>query len=327
MARLLVVAFVLCTVLALGAGSAAAASDCVFVYEGDTMTLQSDCTTDATIAVPDGYTLDGKNHTITAVDPSGGHFLGAIVRNGGAVASVTRLTVTASGLANVCDGAGSPDNRLRGILLDEASGSITGNTIVGVNQGASGCQEGNSIEVRNFGTAPTTAVEIAGNLVLDYQKTGIVVNGDVVANVQHNRIGASATQANLAANGLQIGFGAGATVSFNQIAGNQWCGPSDYAATAVLLYQSAAGTTVSKNNVGGNADIGIYAYGDDLTVDNNRVFDDGSIGDCNQYDYDYGIGNWGNDNDVTNNKVRGYDTPYDGVTDGSNKAIPGGPIG
>ena len=37
-----------------------------------TMTLTADITTDTTIIVPDGYTLDGNGYTITAVDVAGG---------------------------------------------------------------------------------------------------------------------------------------------------------------------------------------------------------------------------------------------------------------
>lgn len=79
------------------------ATPCTFTTVGETMTLNGDCTTDSTIVIPDGFTLDGAGHTITAVDPVAGHFLGAVVRNGGARAAVTNLSVTASGLINVCD--------------------------------------------------------------------------------------------------------------------------------------------------------------------------------------------------------------------------------
>lgn len=157
-----------------------AATNCTLTTVGSTMTLDGDCTSDATIFIPDSMTLDGDGHTITAVDPPGGHFLGAVVRNAGSTAHVTNLTVTTSGLANVCDAAG---NRLRGILFESASGTITNNTVHNVNQGASGCQEGNGIEVRNppfDGTHPSTkTVTITGNVVTKYQKTGIVANGDV----------------------------------------------------------------------------------------------------------------------------------------------------
>lgn len=89
----------------------------------------------------------------------------------------------------------------------------------------------------------------------------------------------------------------------------------------MLLYGADEGTVVRHNNIRGNSDVGIHGEGDGLLIDNNRVFDDGT--DCNVNGYDYGVGNWGSNNVVTNNKVRGFDTSYDGVTGGKNKVIPG----
>jgi hypothetical protein len=305
---------------------ALAATTCSFTDDAAsmTMTLNGNCTTDTTIDIPDGYTLDGKGYTITAVDPPAGHFTGAVVANEGTNASVKNLTVTTAGLSNVCD---SGADRLRGIMFEGASGSITHNTVMGINQGPSGCQEGNAIEVRNApfdGTHPgTVSVELAHNNIVDYQKTGIVANGDVNVAIHHNAIGASATQENLAANSVQLGYGAMGYITYNNIEGNQWKGTSDYAATAVLVY-SADGVEVSNNNIRGNSDIGVYFYGDNGIVHNNRIFDEGP--DHPNSGYDYGLGNWGANNSVTNNKVRGFEFPYDGVTGGNNIAIPGGPI-
>lgn len=326
MKRVLLVLAAMAVIAILPAGGAGAATTCTFTTAGTTMTLDGDCTTDATILIPDGFTLDGAGNTITAVDPAGGHFLGAVVKNAGAEAHVTSLTVTASGLANVCDDAGPPDNRLRGILFDGAAGSISKSAVIGINQGASGCQEGNAIEVRNApfdGTHPgTLQVEIAHNVVDSYQKTGIVANGDVDVDIRHNVVGASATQANLAANSIQLGFGALGSVTHNQVDGNQWKGTSDYAATAILIYATSPGVEVSKNNVGGNSDIGVYVLADGVVANNNRVFDDGA--DHQNSGYDIGIGSYGAGNSITNNKVRGFDDPYDGLGDdlGSNKVIP-----
>jgi hypothetical protein len=294
-----------------------AAGTCTFTTSGSTMTLDADCTTDSTISIPNGFTLDGAGHMITAVDPPSGHFVGAVVQNGGATAHVKNLTVTASGLDNVCDAGNA---RLRGIMFEGASGSITKSEVIGINQGASGCQEGNAIEVRNApfdGTHPNTqTVEIAHNNVQAYQKTGILANGDVNVNMHHNVVGASATQANLAANSIQLGFGAIGSVTQNHIDGNSWCCP-DAAATAVLLFD-AQDAVVSQNNIGGNADVGIFIQGNGTTVDNNRVFETGPDGF-----YDVGIGDYGLNNSVTNNKVRGYSLAYDGVVGGKNKTIPG----
>ena len=300
---------------------AEAVTDCSFTVIGPTYQLDADCFTDATLLVPDGFTLDGRGHTILAVDPSGGHFVGAVVANGGSTAHVKNLVVTADMLDNVCDGG---DDRLRGIMFDGASGSITHTTVTGINKGASGCQEGNAIEVRNApfdGTHPdTTTVEVSHNDIIDYQKTGIVANGDVNVSINHNKISASATQENLAANSIQLGFGAMGAVVQNQIDGNQWKGTSDTAATAILLFSSDA-ANASDNNIRGNSDIGIYEFGMDSLLRNNRVFDEGA--DDPNSGYDIGIGLYGTDSTAKNNKVRGFDLPYDGVTGGKNKVIPG----
>lgn len=323
MKRSLLVLIAMVLIAMLPAGATNAASTCTFTIADTTMTLDADCTTDATILIPDGFTLDGNGNTITAVDPASGHFLGAVVKNGGAAAHVTDLTVTALGLVNVCDGAGPPDNRLRGILFDGAAGTITKNVVTNVNQGPSGCQEGNAIEVRNFdGTNPDTVkVEIAHNVVESYQKTGIVANGDVDVDIHHNTVGASATQENLAPNSIQIGFGALGSVTHNHVDGNQWKGGSGWASTAVLIYLASPGVVVSQNNIGGNSDVGVYVVGDGATINNNRVFDYG--GDHPNSDDDIGIAINGNGNVVTNNKVRGFDVPYYGLDDlGSNKVIP-----
>ncbi|MFC1755780.1 right-handed parallel beta-helix repeat-containing protein [Patescibacteria group bacterium] len=309
------------------AGNAHAANDCLWGMSGMTMELQNDCTTDETLFIPDDYTFDGNNYTVTAVDPDGGHFVGAVVANEGDEAYVTHLNISASELSNACDGGA---DRLRGIMFEGASGSILHSSVVGINQGPSGCQEGNAIEIRNApfnGEHPDTmSVEVAHNEIYDYQKTGIVANGDVYVNIHHNKVGASATQENLAANSVQLGFGATGLLEQNQIEGNQWFGESDWVGTAVLIY-AANDLEVSKNIIGGNSEIGIYNYGDDNVINNNKVFDDGADISHGDNFYDYGIGNYGSGNVITNNKVKGFEEPYEGVEGGKNKAIPGGQPG
>jgi len=291
--------------------SSQAATTCTFTVLGSTWSLDADCVTDATIVVPDGVMLDGNGNTLTAEDPPGDHFRGAVVANGGATAHVTHLNITTSGLANVCD-AGT--DRLRGILFDGASGSITHNHVENINQGASGCQEGNAIEARNApfdGTHPDTkTVEIAHNVVEDWQKGGIICNGDVECDIHHNNVGESATQHDLAANSVQLGFGAAGTVEHNRIDGNQWLGPTDFVATAVLIYQADL-PVVRRNNIGGNADVGIYILeSPESTVNNNRVFERGQDGNVNGYDF--GMIEYASPgSSITNNKVRGYDVPTD----------------
>ncbi|MDA1003986.1 MAG: hypothetical protein O3B31_11685 [Chloroflexi bacterium] len=270
--------------------------------------------------MPDGYTLNGNGYTITAVDPPSGGFTGAVVANAGTTAHVTNVTITASGLADSCKGGAE---RLRGIMLEGASGSITETTVTGINKGASGCQEGNAIEVRNApfdGTHPATVmVTVEHNSIVDYQKTGIVANGDVNVTIAHNVLGESATQDNLAANGIQLGFGALGSAHHNEVAGNQWKGTSDFAASALLVF-AAGPVDVSDNTVNGNSDIGLFIFADGGTYDHNKLADEGA--DHVNSGYDIGIGNYGLGNTITRNKVSGFETPLDGVEGGKNKVKP-----
>jgi nitrous oxidase accessory protein NosD len=289
----------------LTSGSASAQGTCVFEYDQAVMRLLDDCATDAPILVPDGSTLDGQGHVIWVVDPPDGVFQGGMVTNVGAVASVVDLTIVAAGLSPRCQ---TGARRLRGILLEGASGVVRGNRILNVTRGLSACDEGHGIEVRTTDEeAPPLVVEIAGNVIEGYQKAGVVIAGRVDAWIHHNEVGASAVQAYLPANALQIGGGAFATVEENRIAGNSWPHP-DAAGTGILLLGSAPGTVVRGNAVVGNADVGIYVAADGVTVAYNRVEETGPDG----Y-YDIGIGNYGRDNLFVGNVVRGYTTSYQNV--------------
>ena len=277
--------------IALASSSAKAA--CTFTDVGTTMTLDGDCTTDTTITIPDGWTLDGQGYTITAIDPDGLHFVGAVVQNAGALAHVTNLGVTASNLANVCDAGG---NRLRGIMFEGGSGSITHTVVTGINQGNSGCQEGNAIEVRNApfdGTHPNTqTVEITNNYIDDYQKTGVVANGDVEVSVTNNFIGSADLPNYIAANSVQIGFGGSGDINHNSILGNQWdvVSSPQWVATAILIY-IADQANIKNNVIGGDwTDIGVYAaYSGTVNIMNNTVARGTSGADTID---GYGVGVW-----------------------------------
>ena len=228
---------------------------CMTSQSNKTITLLADCDVTSSFVVPDGFTLDGDGHSITAHDPTGGHFLGPIVTNGGSTANVTDLEVTASGLANVCDPGAPMDTRLRGILFAGASGSITHASVHGVRQGPSGCQEGNAIEVRNFDAsgnpaATQVAVTISGNTVSDYQKNGITANGNVAATITGNTVTGDGQVDYIAQNGIQVGFGATALVEGNTVSGN-WYTPTSYTSCGLLFYQ-ATGVRQSKNDLFAN---------------------------------------------------------------------------
>lgn len=236
----------------------ASATGCLFSTSGSTLTLQNDCTTDQTILVPDGATLDGAGHTITAVDPTGGHFLGAVVSNAATTFPITvkNLGVTASGLSDACD-AGL--DRLRGILFEGVGGAITNDTVTHINQGASGCQEGNAIDVENpVGGAVT--VSITNNTVSDYQKTGIRASGSVAATITANSVTGLGPVPYIAQNGIQISYGASATATSNTASNNYYTGAT-YVSCGVLLYKAGGVKLTSTTYVGNQKNLCNYGKG------------------------------------------------------------------
>lgn len=238
--------------------AALAASNCSFRNVGRVMQLQRDCWTDATLLIPDGATLDGRNRTITAIDPEGGHFVGAVIRNAGATANVRNLTIQARGLADVCDSAEPPDQRLRGILFEAASGSISGNRLLDIRQAGSGCQEGASIEVRGRAAtegAPVQYVTVADNRIEGYQKTGVFVSGAIDATIVLNRITGLGPVDFIAQNGIQLSSGARGRIQWNRIEQNIYTG-STAASTGILLTSAGSPIEIEINRIEDN-DIGV----------------------------------------------------------------------
>lgn len=206
----------------------AGGAPCTFERSRRTMRLVADCTTDRTIYVDDGLTLDGDGHTIHVVDPAGAHFLGAVVENAGASASVRDLRITADRLANVCDGG---DDALAGIRLTDASGVVAGNVITGLAQfrpdgQVSGCQEGRAILVRTreWSSAPVE-VSIISNRIAGYQKAGILAFGAVAATIVNNDVRGGGAQREQAQYGIEVTTSLPGAVRKNSVTGNVYVGP------------------------------------------------------------------------------------------------------
>jgi hypothetical protein len=293
-----------------------AVTTCAFTTASKTMKLNGDCTTDASIIVPNGFTLDGAGFTVTGVDPPAGHFVGGVIQNGGATASVTNLRVTVSGLDDICDPGAA---RLRGILFDGAGGSITNTRVESINQGASGCQEGNGIEVRNLEPgAKTVKVDIVGNRVTNYQKTGVVANGAVSARIANNVVDGGGPVGYIARNGIQVGFGAEAHVQSNTVSGNSYTGNSTASGGILVVGGPGNGgdfcvnSQIVGNTLTGN-DVGVYlsqyeadssapARATNIKVINNTI-SHGAV--TNGFVYQAGISDVGNNDKLINNTISG----------------------
>jgi hypothetical protein len=301
--------------VAVGAFATGANAACTFVATGTEIVLTASCTTDTTILIPNGFTMDLNQNTITGVDPAGGHFVGAVVKNGGTEAEITNGTITVAGLSDVCDAG---DNRLRGVMFKGASGSISNLRVLNINQGPSGCQEGNAIEVRNDGdSATTTRVTVDSNTVTGYQKTGIVCNFDVNVTVTNNTVSGGGPVSYIARNGIQLGWGATGMIKRNTVSGNSYTGQDvsggiivvggPYYGEAYCVGVQVMQNTITNNDIGAflsQADIGFAApaTATNIKVVNNTISNSAVT---NGYVYQAGVSDVGNNDKIVSNTISG----------------------
>ncbi|WP_267145160.1 right-handed parallel beta-helix repeat-containing protein [Myxococcus qinghaiensis] len=284
------------------------------------VTLTADCTTEQTVWIPDGYTLDGAGHVLTAVDARERGFRGAVLSSLGTTAHVRAVTVAARGLSErVCDGGSA---RLRGILFEGASGSIVDSAVLDVNQkaGEGGCQEGVGIEVRNALSAESVAkVEVLRNRVERYQKAGIVGTGKVELSLEDNRVDGGGPVPFIARNGIQLSDGATGRVVGNTVKGNAYTGDTatgsgiliaggPYYGMALCQDVVIFENTLEDNDVGINLSQGVANGGPlpaptRLQVTRNRVTHAGPV--TNGYPYQAGISDLGGANLISQNRVDG----------------------
>jgi hypothetical protein len=174
-----------------------------------------------------------------------------------AAVTVSHLTVDGAN-----DGLSDCSIDAIGIYYQNASGIITSNAVRNVllPPGLQGCQDGLAINVESNTGAP--AVTISNNSVRNYDKNGITAsgpnNGSPGPNVKvtgNTVIGLGATTVT-AQNGIQIGYGATATVTSNYVVDDIYINPAGcgspsnpcYGASGILIYGSA-GVNVLTNTV------------------------------------------------------------------------------
>lgn len=232
------------------AAQAAAQSACQFEQRGRTLALLADCTTRTTIVIPDGVTLDGRHHRITARDPERGVFRGAVLTNGGREAHVRDLIVRAAELAPVCDDR----EQLAAIAFHDASGSVVDSEVEAIYRRGDGCGDGLGIAIRaDYGAAPRE-VWIAGTRVTQFGRAGVSVEGHAVIDVQLSRLehahGRRATEV------VRIAQGASGSLRFN------WLGDlrGDLASAGVRVLATAGPVELSHNHIA-EADVGVAIAG------------------------------------------------------------------
>jgi uncharacterized repeat protein (TIGR01451 family) len=286
---------------------------CTGSTSSNTFTLTANCNTTTPLTVPNGLTLEGENHTITANDPPGGSFRGGILTNTAAGDTITirNLTIAGPGSGFKTDCTGP----LTGIFFNDASGSVTNVIIKDITQN-NGCQLG--LGVRANGVAAARMVTLTNVTVTGYQKGGLVASGQVTMNVSDSTIGPPDLDpaANLPAqNGVQYSntapgssAGAGGTVTNTKIVGSHYA-PGGTDSTAVLLF-GANNVTLSRNTITGEAtDIGVGIYGNSRGV----VLDFNSISASPQGGTGVDVGP-GSSANLFGNTFNGWRTNINGTT-------------
>ena len=247
-----------------------------------TITLNDDCLTTEAVTIPDGVTLNGGGHTITANDqprPPETPTPVAVVTNaaGATTMNIENLTVTGpdGGFPfllpqNSCN---SPFPGLFGIYFNDASGSVTNVEVRNIFQtntapGSPACGMGHGI--RADGVTADRTVTITNTKVSNFQKSGMFASGRVTMNVTGSTIGPpssvpfsiaqnSVTYTNTSTNSNPA-VGAGGTMTGNTIIGGSFSStgpvdPASNASTAVLLFGSN-NVTIDKNQIRGQ-DLGV----------------------------------------------------------------------
>jgi hypothetical protein len=179
----------------------------------------------------------------------------AIVRVAGAQ-NVTIARFTISG-----PGTGPCDSIEWGVRVDSDGSALIGdNHITQIRDTPfSGCQNGIGVLVGRNAEATTGYAAVVHNLIDEYQKGGVVVDGQAAgpssaALIAYNEIEGIGPTIAIAQNGIQVSRGATADVEHNRVHGNVYS-PATTTGEGILTYQiSSSHTSVSHNDVYGNSD-------------------------------------------------------------------------
>ena len=241
---------------------------CSGTLSGSSFTLRADCDTTVPLTIPDGVTLNGAAHTITAHDVTDGSFNGAVLSNAGTSMNVEDLTIMGTGFTQTQPPGSCGRATLNGIWFNGAGGSVTNVTVTGITE-SSNCQVGRAI-VANGAVGQT--LTITHTTVSDYNKDGMHAYG-MTMNVSDSTIGSPASLKGITGqNGLVYQDGATGTTSGSTIYGSGY-GNANNANTAVLLFGATNVTLTGDTITGDGTDIGMAVASNSTgaIIDRNQI--------------------------------------------------------
>jgi parallel beta-helix repeat protein len=169
----------------------------------------------------------------------------------------------------------------RGVYVRSGSGHVvTGNHVTlirNADPALYGCQDGISVQVGRRAEAANATAIVSGNVIDEYQKGGVVVDGDsTYGAVAFNHVeAAQAVQPIIAPNGVQVSRGASADVSHNDVSENHFGGdPENGTGAGILLFEPGVGEVdVDNNDASANDDGIVLSDADGQSIDNNESHD------------------------------------------------------
>ncbi|MGB9898224.1 right-handed parallel beta-helix repeat-containing protein, partial [Thermanaerothrix sp.] len=239
------------------------------VVSGKTLTLQGEGDDPADVVIKSPTTLSAKFTTSVDNKPV------VLVQNN---ANVTIKNLTVDGAKR---GGIHTNYRFMGIAFYNAGGTVENVTVTGVrddeNGQISGMQHGLGIYAYNQ-DGTTRTLTVRNTTVTDFQKNGITVVGSgLTATIEGNTITGAGSTSIIAQNGIQVSYGAAATVRHNTVSGIAYRGQNWVAAGILVL---DAGTTTVEGNTLTSTQANIYVVESSATVSANRISAPACVGDA-----------------------------------------------
>jgi parallel beta-helix repeat protein len=230
-----------------------------FANAGETITVEAGTFVEQ-LSITKSLTLIGagaglsviQSPSVLAVDTYGARDI-VFINGGGVSVDLSGFTITGPGPAG-------GDFINYGIFVaGGATANIHDNIISAVRDPIfSGSQHGVGIQVGRNAYSTTGTATITNNVIVDYQKNGITVDGSgSSATIKGNTVTGAGPTGVIAQNGIQISRGASAILDGNTVSGNVYS-PGTTSSTGVMLFQSG-NVQVLNNNLSQN-DLNLYSY-------------------------------------------------------------------
>jgi hypothetical protein len=286
----------------------------------------------AVTCTPTGFVRDGNNMTAAVINPTS-------PVTGTVDATSCNIGVYIDNVDARIDTANIYGSNYFGVLVNgdvnTVSASITNSTIHDIGETPlNGTQHGAGIYFRSFSITGSASGTISGNTFTNYQKGGIVANGQGVnVAITDNIVTGQGPVDYIAQNGIQVGYGASASVMRNRVTGNAYTGANNASSGGILVVGGAGygtcpdgnscpytvNTRIIQNIVTGN-DVGVWLSNADasflpptsatnIKVVNNTISNPSvtNISGCLIPGlYQAGVSDQGNNDKINSNTISGF---------------------